>query len=286
MENLSSMPLRKSGTTEIARLKDQSSMEILKNLTDSLKQGCVCTGKLHEDESNADKSTKAFGALLNHIIQQFDAKQAYYHQFDSLLIFMTFLKTIAKATISTNLSDIDGEKCYCKSLWEWQVILQKVKFKILSSILNVVKNISICDNHGAMHIQNESEIAFAYVLFMVPCPVVKIEHCRRTCHKMMQTFIEQSYDSKSPVSSNFIIRILFVLFCEINEENEIKRQKQMHKGCENSCITANVYLKVSTINTYKYFLPYHHYHQITKKTLFYNKFNFIFREENTLMFKI
>ena len=251
------MPIRKSGTTEIPRLKDQSSMEILKNLTDSLKQGCVCSGKLHEDGSNADKSTKAFGALLNHIIQQFDAKQAYYHEFDRLLIFMTFLKTIAKATISTSLSDIDGEKCYCKSLWEWQVILQKVKFKILSSILNVMKNISICDNHGPMHIQNESEIAFAYVLFMVPCPVVKIEHCRRTCHKMMQTFIEQSYDSKSPVSSNFIIRILFVLFCEINEENEIKRQKQIHKGCEKSCRTANVYLKVSTINTYKYFLPYH-----------------------------
>ena len=257
MENLSSLPIRKSGTTEIPRLKDQSSMKILKNLTDSLKQGCVCTGKLHEDESNADKSTKAFGALLNHIIQQFDAEQAYYHQFDSLLIFMTFLKTIAKATISTNLSDIDGEKCYCKSLWEWQVILQKVKFKILSSILNVMKNISISDNHGTMHIKNESEIAFAYVLFMVPCPVIKVEHCRRTCHKMMQTFIEQSYDSKSPVSSNFIIRILFVLFCEINEENEIKRQKQIHKGCEKSCITANVYLKVSTINTYKYFLPYH-----------------------------
>ena len=36
------MPIRKSGTTEIPRLKDQSSMEILKTLTDSLKQGCVC----------------------------------------------------------------------------------------------------------------------------------------------------------------------------------------------------------------------------------------------------
>ena len=251
MENLSSMPIRKSGANEIPRLKDQSSMEILKNLTDSLKQGCVCTGRLHH-ERNVDKSTKAFGALLNHMIQQFDAKQAFYLEFDSLLIFMTFLKTIAKATIGTNLSDIDGEKCYCKSLWEWQVILQKVKFKILSSILNVMKNISISDNHGATHMKNESEIAFAYVLFMVPCPVVKMEYCRRTCHKMMQTFIEQSYDSKSPVSSNFIIRILFVLFCEIDEENEIKRQKQIHKGCETSCITANVFLKVSTINTYKY----------------------------------
>ena len=146
-----------------------------------------------------------------------------------------------------------------------------------------MKNISISGDDGAMHIKTESEIAFAYVLFMVPCPVVKMEHCRRSCHKMMQTFIEQSYDSKSPVSSNFIIRILFVLFCEINEENEIKRQKQMHKGCENSCITANVYLKVSTINTYKYFLLY--YHQITKNKL-YNKFNFIFRAENTLTFKI
>jgi hypothetical protein len=230
-------------TTQQLNVKDQSTIEIITELTDSLRQGCVCHTKKQNSTGSTNSSTHRFVILLQEILKEFDVAEVSRRNTHNLLIFMTFLRTVAKSAIYPTCYGIN-EELYCKSLWEWQVVLQRLKFKLLAMILKLWKNVS---NKDVSHVRREAEMAFGYILFMIPCPVGKTEDCRKACHKILQSFVKLSYSSNLPLTPGFVLRILHIILCNVEDETDIKRHKQLLKSNANTCLSAKVFIKVCII---------------------------------------
>ena len=225
---------------------NSESDETLMQLTESLRQGCVCHAKQPTVASSANLSTQKFCALLHYILERFDNPEPRENDVDKLLIYMTFLRTVSKSSMHPTCYSDNGERqeLYCKSLWEWQVVLQRVKFKMLSSILNVWRYFG---NDRESHIRLEAEMAFGYLLYMVPCPVTRLEDCRRSCHKIMQSFIQIKYGHALSITPSFIIRLLKIMFCDVEYEPDLKRHRQLIENNLKNCKTAKVFIQVTMI---------------------------------------
>ena len=237
-----------SGTSSLSCDTGQSQNQILietaTQLTDKLRDGCVCQIKNSTGERSVNERTQNFGTFINNVLDALESVDMPEINTDGLLIILTFLRTLAKCTLYPISTNDHGEKreLYCKSLWEWQVVVQRVKFKITSSIINVWRK-AVKDNEP--HLKNEAENTFANILFMVPCPVENVEDCHKTCQKIMQNFIQLKYNSNTDITPSFVLRLLYIMYCEIEDESEFKRQKRCTRSNFNRCITAKVFIKVS-----------------------------------------
>ena len=95
-----------------------------------------------------------------------------------------------------------------------------------------------------LHIKREAESTFGYVFFIIPCPSGRPEDCQKSCQKMVQTFIQQKYNHDLPMDMSFVLRLLSIIICEIDEPDS-KRHKQLIKNCTSHCKNAKVFIKVS-----------------------------------------
>ena len=222
--------------------KSHGTIDLITHLHDNLRLGCVCDIKYKHNANNINPSTHTFGAILAEILKIFD-DSGNLNNSDTLLVYMTFLRTIAKSSLNaTCYEDSTENELYCKSLWEWQVLMKKLKFKLLQSIHTVWKNAS---RDITSHIRREAEVVFGYIFFIIPCPVEQIEDCHKTCQKIFQNFIQLSYSPELPIDHSFVLRLIHLLICEI-EEPDSKRHKQLLKNQAKQCREAKVYIKVST----------------------------------------
>ena len=211
-------------------------MKTATKLLDALKSGCVCTCF---DENSSKKTKQIFGTFVHDGLKLCDDLNNWDTNSDNILAFLTLIRTVVKSAIHPTLYSSPGEvgDKFCKGLWEWQVILRRMKFKILSSIIIVWK---VGFKHEHLHLKGEAETAFAHVLFLLPCPVRCSEQCGKTCCKVMHNLTLL----KEKINPGFVIRLLHIMFCELDEEPDVKTQKQIVNANRIGCAKANVFVKV------------------------------------------
>ena len=220
---------------------DDLLLKSINQLSDNLVKGCVCDVKNKYETNYINPSTSAFGAILRKTTKLLDGSQISENAGD-ILASMTFLKNVAKCSLNaTFYEDSTDDELFCKTLWEWLVLMKKFKFKILQSILNLWKTTS---NNIGLHIKREAESTFGYVFFIIPCPAERQEDCRKSCQKMVQTFIQQKYNPELPMDMSFVLRLLSIIICEIDEPDS-KRHKQLIKNSTIHCRNSKVFIKVS-----------------------------------------
>ena len=229
-----------SDTIQEPKFKDQSATEIITELTESLREGCVCQSKHQNFTGSTNSSTNKFIMLLQKILNEFAATVISGKHLDNMLIYMTFLRTVAKSALYPTCYGVN-EELYCKTLWEWHVVLKRLKFKFLPMILKLWKNVY---NKNVSHVRREAEMLFGYILSMIPCPVGKTEDCRKACHKILQSFVQLSYSSNLPLTPGFALRIIHIIVCNVEEETDLKRHKQLLKNNAKTCLSAKVFIKV------------------------------------------
>ena len=137
---------------------------------DLLRSGCVCNTKAVPMIQGSKESAQKLGAFLYDMLYVCSVSEELETYGESVLVFMTFLRTLARSAIyPTSYSGNDEIKeLYCRGLWEWQVVVRRMKFKILPSLLKVWK---IATVEGEAHVKYEAEVTFAHVLLILACPV-------------------------------------------------------------------------------------------------------------------
>ena len=220
---------------------DDLLLKSINQLSDNLVKGCVCDIKNKYETNYINPSTSAFGAILRKTIKLLDDSQISKNN-SHILASMTFLKNVAKCSLNaTFYEDSTDNELFCKSIWEWLVLMKKFKFMVLQSILNIWKATS---NNTELHIKREAESTFGYVFFIIPCPSERQEDCRKSCQKIVQTFIQQKHDPELPIDMSFVLRLLSIIICEIDEPDS-KRHKQLIKNTTSHCRNSKVFIKVS-----------------------------------------
>ena len=228
------------GEEKIEKSGSNVLIDLVARLSDNLLKGCVCDIKQVKSTNNINPSTDTFGTVLGEILKTFDESETL-EITSNLLVYMTFLRTVCKLSLNaTFYEDSTENELYCKSLWEWLVLLRRLKFKILQSIHNLWKNAS---KDSDSHVRSEAELTFGYIFFIIPCPVDKTEDCQKTCQPTFKNFIQLKFHSELHINLSFVLRLINIVIREIDEP-DIKRHKQLVKNQANPCKNAKVYIKV------------------------------------------
>ena len=231
----------KRGENRIKKSESNVLIDLVAQLSENLLKGCVCDIKPVKGTNNINPSTDTFGTVLREILKALDESQSLENTC-SLLVYMTFLRTLSKLSLNaTFYEDSTENEMYCKSLWEWLVLLRRLKFKVLQSIHNLWKN---SPRDSDSHVRSEAELTFGYIFFIIPCPVEKAEGCQKTCQPIFKNFIQLKFNSELHINLSFVLRLINIVIREIDEP-DTKRHKQLVKNQANACKNAKVYIKVS-----------------------------------------